>query len=62
MKDMPWFTLVLAVLILLFTFWSTAASWWIVVIAAVLIVIKSIWALPMHCKCCDVEPKKSKKK
>jgi|APSaa5957512622_1039677.scaffolds.fasta_scaffold02865_6 hypothetical protein len=56
MEHKPWCILVLAALILVFTFWTTAASFWIVWIAAALIVIKSLVVLHSGCKCCDVKP------
>lgn len=58
MKDKPWCILVLAILILIFTFVSIPASFWIVWIAAALIIIKAIFSLAGACK---TKPKKKKK-
>ncbi|MCA9487915.1 MAG: hypothetical protein KC516_03050 [Nanoarchaeota archaeon] len=57
MKDKPWCVLVFAILILVFTFWQTSASFWIVWIAAALILIRTIFSLSGSCKV----KKKSKK-
>lgn len=63
MNHKPGCILVLAILILVFTFWTTAASFWIVWIAAALIVIKSIFVL-VACgeSCCETKPKAKPKK
>ena len=53
---------VLAVVILVFTFWNSfAAAKWIVAIAAVLLLIHSIWC--QNCASCNTEmPKASKRR
>jgi len=56
-----WCGAILALLIIVFSFWQTMYSKWIIVIAAVLILVHSSW----HGSCCEAEgakPKAKKKK
>lgn len=44
-----WCELVIAVIVLVFSFWQTSFSKWVIVAAAVLLALHSF----MNCKCCS---------
>jgi len=61
MENKPWCIVVLAILILVFTFWTIPASWWIIWISATLILIRAILFL-IGGNCYKPQVKKVKKK
>ncbi|MFA5953083.1 MAG: hypothetical protein WC812_00660 [Candidatus Pacearchaeota archaeon] len=57
---------ILAIVILVFSFWKIDVSWWIIWVAAALLIIKAIfeWCGASWCCCgsCDVKKPKAKTK
>ena len=51
---------ILAVLILVFTFWATVASKWIIVIAAIVLLLHSLMC--KNCGACEMDKKPAKRK
>ena len=54
-----WVEVVLAIVILVFTFWSTAVSQWLVAIAAVLLLIHALMC--KNCAKCEPDTGKASK-